>query len=129
MSKVGYMVSLAETFEETGDYERAAQILHSAIRIKEREVGPEHGELADNLFNLGLIYQAIDKNIEAEKLLNRAYEIYKRTSGVTHRDAIEAAKALKDLREEIDAYGIVDAPYSIMPGDKPQVWISHVQAS
>lgn len=128
MSKVRYMVSLAETFEENGDYERAAQILHSAVRIKERELGPEHRELAESLFNLGLLYQVIDKHGEAEKLLKRSYEIYRRTSGAMHRDALEAEKALKDLREEIDAYTYVAAPYFIMPGDRPQVWISQ-QAS
>ncbi|MBY0547563.1 MAG: tetratricopeptide repeat protein [Candidatus Obscuribacterales bacterium] len=128
MSKVEYMVSLAETFEETGDYERAAQILHSAVRIKERNLGPEHGELADNLFNLGLLYQATDKHIEAERLLRRAYEIYTRSSGDTHRDALEAEQALKDLREEIDAYSLPTSPGSIMPGEKPRVWISQ-QAS
>lgn len=101
MSKIRYMVSLAETFEENGDYPRAAQILQTAVRLKERELGPDHFDLAEDLFNLALLYWVVDNYSEAERMLRRSLEISKRVLGNRHRDVLEMERALSELGEEM----------------------------
>lgn len=101
MTKAGYMVALAQTFEDNGDYERAAQILQSAIKLKEKEYGIEHPELGEDLFNLGLLCWAIDKQGEAQRLLSRSLDIYKRTFGSDHREVREIDNVIAELNAEI----------------------------
>ncbi len=118
------MIALSRTFEEEGDYERAAQIMQSAVRLKEREYGFDHPELAENLFDLGLLCWAIEKQSEAEKLLNRSLEIYKRTLGPGHPEVLEVCAVLGELQLEVETL-VPPAPDQT----SISIWAARMQAS
>lgn len=96
------MIALADAFEEHGHYESAAQILYSALRLKESELGVDHPDLADDLYNLGLLCWVIDEPAEAQRFLLRAYDIYKRRLRQTDQHLQEVASSLVHLQEEFN---------------------------
>jgi tetratricopeptide (TPR) repeat protein len=79
-----------------------AEPLHlRALAIRETALGPDHPEVADNLFNLAVMYQSQGRLQEAEPLLTRAMAIEEKILGPDHswtkatRDALDAIRSEK----------------------------------
>ena len=58
-----------------GDYDRAVLVAHKALQVAERNVGPDHPEVATSLENLVDLYRATNRKSEAEALEKRAAAI------------------------------------------------------
>ena len=58
-----------------GAYDRAVAVAQKALRVAERNVGPNHPDEATVLENLAAVYRATDRSSEAEALEQRAARI------------------------------------------------------
>ena len=64
---------------------RKAELLYQrALTIQERNLGPEHPDVATILNNLGLFYLKQSKSTQAQPLFERALAIWKKTLGIDH---------------------------------------------
>ncbi len=71
MNNIADVVVKAEMLEERGEYRKAERLYKKALVMQEKAVGEDHPELADYLYNLGMIQCALEKNSDAERVLNR----------------------------------------------------------
>jgi tetratricopeptide (TPR) repeat protein len=71
MKNIADVVVKAEMLEERGEYRKAERLYKKALVMQEKAVGEDHPELADYLYNLGMIQCALEKNSDAERVLNR----------------------------------------------------------
>jgi tetratricopeptide (TPR) repeat protein len=67
-----------------GDYKEAHYHLNRALVLHDRELGPDHAEVATDLNNLGLLYDDQSQHSEAERLLKQALAIRERVLGMEH---------------------------------------------
>jgi CHAT domain-containing protein/Tfp pilus assembly protein PilF len=58
--------------------------LEQALRIQERELGPEHLDVADTLSDIGLLLEDTGDFIEAKSILERAFALREKTLGPDH---------------------------------------------
>ena len=58
-----------------GAYDRAVAVAQKALRVAERNVGPDHPDVATSLENLAALYRALKRDSEAEALEQRAARI------------------------------------------------------
>lgn len=58
-----------------GKYDRAIVVAKKALEVAEKNVGPNHPDVATSLNNLALLYRATNRVAEAEKLEERAARI------------------------------------------------------
>jgi tetratricopeptide (TPR) repeat protein len=65
-------------------FEVAEPILRRALKIDEKNYGPNHPSVAIDLNNLAQLLQETDRLVEAELLLRRALEIGEQTLGPEH---------------------------------------------
>ena len=68
-----------------GRYQEAIPFVEKALRLSEREFGPDHLGVATALIRLALVYSAQGKYAEAEPLLKRALAIDEKARGPDHR--------------------------------------------
>merc|ERR1711943_110160 len=61
---------------DLGDAQKKRDLLERALRIKEREYGAEHREVAITLANLGNAYGYLGDAQKKRDLLERAYKIF-----------------------------------------------------
>lgn len=59
----------------TGKYERAVVVAKKALELAEKNVGPNHPDVATSLENMAALYRATKREKEAEKLEQRAAKI------------------------------------------------------
>jgi len=83
-------VSLALSFAalahgDLGDAAQSRELLERALKIKEREYGPEHREVAITLTNLGNAHGDLGEAAQQRELLERALTIMEREYGPEHR--------------------------------------------
>ena len=65
-------------------YSQAEPLLKRALEMSERRLGPEHPDIARDLYNLGEVYISQSRYEEAEPLLKRALEMSERHLGPEH---------------------------------------------
>ena len=58
-----------------GEYDRAVAVAQKALHTAERNVGPDHPDVATSLENLAALYRALKRDSEAEALEQRAARI------------------------------------------------------
>jgi tetratricopeptide (TPR) repeat protein/CHAT domain-containing protein len=75
-----------------------------AVAIKEEELGPEHVNVAQSLFNLGLLAQEMWEYDDARPLLERALAIREKALGPEHLDLARTLTGLGDLLLWIEEY-------------------------
>merc|ERR1719235_1193780 len=68
----------------TGTIERQRDLLEHALRIQEREYGPNHRMVATTLANLGNTYGELGETERQRELLERALHIKEREYGAKH---------------------------------------------
>ena len=94
---VPVLIQLGNAYGFLGDAARKRDLLERALRIKEREYGPEHREVAATL--MGNAYGSLGDAARKRNLLERALRIDEREYGPEHR---EVAVTLTNLGS---AYG------------------------
>lgn len=65
----------AESAAAAGDLASADELLHAIARMQERELGPQHPDLANTLNNLAIVAEKTERPGEAEKYYRRAVAI------------------------------------------------------
>ena len=58
-----------------GKYDRSVAVAQKALHVAERNVGPDHPDVATVLENLAAVYRATDRRSDAEVLERRAARI------------------------------------------------------
>jgi tetratricopeptide (TPR) repeat protein len=91
--------SLVQHFEDIGDYKKAEHLLLDILSQKQRE-GAKSISLAEDLYELGLVYLASNNFAQADHFLQRAYEIQVKELGYDHIDTKETHNVLRELQEE-----------------------------
>jgi tetratricopeptide (TPR) repeat protein len=79
---------------QQGRYSEAAKVTDEAVKVAEKQFGPNHPAVVKSLNNLGAVYTAQGKYAEAEPLCKRALEIGEKTLGPNHP---QVAKSLRIL--------------------------------
>ena len=80
----------------TGKYDRALIVAKKALEVAEKNVGPDHNDVATSLNNLATLYYSQGKYAQAEPLYNRSLKIRAKTLGPDHANV---AKSLENLAE------------------------------
>ena len=84
-----------------GRYSEAEPLFRDALEIREKQLGPEHPDVASSLNNLAGLLQVQGKYAEAEPLYLRASVILEKQLGPEHPNTITARKNLTRLQEEM----------------------------
>ena len=71
---------LGELYRRQGRLDDAERTLLRAVEVKEQGLGPNHPDVATSLANLGLLYVANGRELDAAPLLERALAIQERRS-------------------------------------------------
>lgn len=96
-----------------GDFESADELLRSAARIQEEELGPLHPDLANTLNNLAVVAEKTGRPSEAEVCYRRAVAIASASLPSEHSMVVASRQNLEDFCR---ARGLsVDAPAIITP--------------
>jgi Protein of unknown function (DUF2914)/Tetratricopeptide repeat len=69
------LTSAAEEAASAGDYVSAEQQLRLAVELQEESAGPMHPDLANMLNNLGVVYEHLERQADAERCYRRAFAI------------------------------------------------------
>jgi tetratricopeptide (TPR) repeat protein len=77
-----------------GKYPESENYLTQALTRRERELPPEHADLATSLNNLGVLYKNQGRYAKAEPLYKRALKIREATLGPEHPDVGESLNNL-----------------------------------
>jgi len=64
-------------------------------------LGKEHPEVANSLYHLGVLYDALEQYPEAKLLYEQSLAILVKTLGKKHPDTMTVAKNYQDFLEEI----------------------------
>ena len=59
-----------------GKYDRAVVVAKKALQVAEERVGPNHPNVATSLKNMAAFYRETKRDVEAEKLEQRAAKIH-----------------------------------------------------
>ena len=70
-----FLTSAAEQAASAGDFVSAEQQLRLAVEVQEENIGPMHPDLANTLNNLGVIYERLERPVDAERCYRRAFAI------------------------------------------------------
>ena len=69
------------------DYKEAIKFARIALDLTEKQVGPNHQEVADILNDLGVLYESLGRNVEAEPLFKRSRLINELNIGSSEPDS------------------------------------------
>ena len=77
-----------------GQYDRAVVVAKKALEVAEKDVGPNHPDVALSLNNLALLYATQGQYAQAEPLYRRSLAILERALGPDHPDVAQGLKNL-----------------------------------
>jgi hypothetical protein len=108
-----HMLDQAEHAAMAGDLASADELLRSAARIQEAELGPLHPDLANTLNNLAIVAERTGRTSEAETLYRRAAAI---AAAALPSDHPMVAESRQNLEDFCRARGLsIDAPAVVAP--------------
>jgi tetratricopeptide (TPR) repeat protein len=100
MTREADYLSLAESFEEKGKYQKAERLYKKALDLKSKTVDGGSPELVPYLYNLGMVQAALDKTEDAYRNLGRVIAILLKNFGEGHDDIQEIRAVLISLESE-----------------------------
>ena len=107
------MLDRAERAAEAGDLASADELLRSAARSQEEELGPLHPDLANTLNNLAIVAERTGRPSEAEPFYRRAVAIASASLPSEHPMVVASRQNLEDFCR---ARGLsIDAPADTAP--------------
>ena len=68
----------------TGEYDRAVVVTKKALEVAEKNIGPDHPDVAESLNNLALLYRIQGQYAQAEPLYQRSLAIWEKALGPDH---------------------------------------------
>ena len=71
-------LTLADVYQAMGKFDRADSLLHSALKERQSIFGPDHQEVAESLFYLGVLRSEQDRLADAEGLIRKALAMDRR---------------------------------------------------
>ena len=92
------MQTLGTVHQQLGLYDEARPLFENALRIRERELGPNDVLVAEPLRGLGEIARVRGQMAVADSALQRALAIRMAAQGIGHPDVINAMAAVATLR-------------------------------
>jgi tetratricopeptide (TPR) repeat protein len=87
-------MQLAYVYEGLQDFEKAQEILETALKLHRKHFNENHQKIGEILFHLGNVYKGLGQYKKANDFLERSLHIYERHYG---KDHIETAKILGSL--------------------------------
>jgi serine/threonine-protein kinase len=90
------MGTIGRIYVRLGLYEEAGPLLEEALAVRDRELGPEHLDVAESLNNLGLLRLEQSRK-EAEPLFRRALAIREKVLGPEDPEVAEVLGSLGSL--------------------------------
>jgi len=116
------MLDRAERAAEAGDLASADELLRSAARSQEEELGPLHPDLANTLNNLAIVAERTGRASEAEAFYRRAVAIASASLPSGHPMVVASRQNLEDFCR---AHGLsIDAP-AVAAGAPPATPVGH----
>jgi len=113
---VRHMLDLAERAAIAGDLASADELLRSAARIQEDELGPLHPDLANTLNNLAIVAEKTGRLGDAETFYRRAAAI---ASGSLPPDHPRVADSRQNLEDFCRARGLPIEAAAVLPPSTP----------
>jgi tetratricopeptide (TPR) repeat protein len=101
---------LAHWREEEGDYVLAAAWLQRAVALKQLAGNIDPLELANDFYNLGLLYTAMDDNFNAKRFLLKAWQHQKKHLGSRHPDTLKTISVFTKLSCTQNVLANIQAP-------------------
>ncbi len=81
----------------TGKFERAVVVARKALEVAEKNVGPNHPDVATSVNNLAVLYKTQGQYAQAEPLYKRALAIHEKALGPDHPDVATSLNNLAFL--------------------------------
>ena len=78
------LIQEAQSLYQEGKYDRAVVVAKKALKVAEKNFGPNHPHVATSLNNLALLYQTQGQYGPAEPLYKRALAIREKAIGPDH---------------------------------------------
>jgi len=92
------MDTMGIVYRNLGLYDRATELLESALTVRRNALGEEHVAVAQSLHHLGWMYRLNGDYSAAEPLVSKALEIRRRILGGEHPDVAESLLVLAGVR-------------------------------
>ena len=80
-----------------GQYDRAVKVAQAALKVAEKNVGPDHPDVATSLSNLALLYHTQGDYAKAESLYKRSLAILEKALGPDHPNVATGIENLAEL--------------------------------
>src|SRR5262252_4561634 len=91
------LAARAAALQQAGKYSEAIPLAQQVLAIREKQLGPNHPDVAELLAKLGRLYLQQGRNADAESVLRRAWAIFEQTRG--HYQPEQLAFVLTNLGE------------------------------
>ena len=102
MGYLGYR--LANLYQAMGRYAEAEPLYRRSLAILEKQLGPDHPDVAASLNSLASLYQAMGRYAEAEPLYRRSLAIEEKQLGRDHPDVATSLNNLAALYHAMGRY-------------------------
>ena len=114
------LIQEAGTLHRQGQYDRAVVLAKKALEIAERDLGPEHPNVATSLNNLAELYRAQGLYAAAEPLYKRSLAIREKALGPEHPAVAASLNNLAELYRAQGKYTAAEPLYqrSLAIGEK-----------
>ena len=103
------LMGMAAERSMNGDLKKAEHYLKEALRIREREVGPDQLDISEVLNNLGVVQLQRKEYADAESSLKRALVIMETHGGIGHPDVAVVLNNLGKLYYQRKQYDIAES--------------------
>jgi len=94
-----------------GNYDRAVIVAKKSLEIAEKNVGPDHPDVAISLNNLAMLYQTQGQYTLAEPLYKRSLAISEKSLGPDHPDVARSLNNLAALYKTQGQYALAEPLY------------------
>jgi CHAT domain-containing protein len=105
------LLRLAAALEAKGDTAQVVRLWQQILVIREKQLGPEHLDIATSLNKLALLYRAGGRYGEAEPLYRRSLAIREKVLGPGHPDTATILNNLGRLLESQGRFGEAEFHY------------------
>jgi CHAT domain-containing protein/Tfp pilus assembly protein PilF len=94
-----------------GKYDEALSLIERALEMREGLLGPNHRDVSDALFSMGVISSLKGEYAKAEPLFQRALAIRERTLEPEHPDIATSLNSMANLYSDRGDYARAESPY------------------
>ncbi|MFM1899807.1 MAG: hypothetical protein RLZZ216_383 [Cyanobacteriota bacterium] len=105
------LLHLAAALEAKGDTAQVVRLWQQILAFREKQLGPEHLDIATSLNKLALLYRAEGRYEEAEPLYRRSLAIREKALGPGHPNTATILNNLGRLIESQGRYGEAESLY------------------